>query len=130
MERFRQVFRQIDEHQDMVVVLHARNEAALLTRPFNRERIVIGPPQNESFELELPNETISVLMDPGHDLEDAHSFMMRTCATDPFFAVTQLKGHSYSIAKRGRTIKDTALPTKPDFSSYMQGSKPGFSPGN
>jgi len=119
--------------KDSTLILSFPGRIAALVS--ENSRIVIGPPQNGSFELELRNGTISVLMDPGRDLEDAPSFTVRTLsgatrATDTFFAVTQLKGQSYSMAKRGRIIKETALPTKPDFSSYLQGSKTGFSSGN
>lgn len=115
-----------------LILSFPRQIAALVSE---NSRIMITPPQNGIFEVVLFNGTISVLMDRKHDSKGTQPFSVRTLtgitrSFGSFFAVTHHKNQSYSMAKHGRIIKETILSTKPDFSSYLHGTKSGFSSSN
>ena len=92
-------------------------------------RIVVSPLQNGRYEVDLRVGTISALLDPNRDRKRDPVFAVRTHsgvteATGTFYAVTEYKGQTYSAVKKGRVIKKTVPPTKPDFSAYLKQYKP------
>ena len=92
-------------------------------------RIVLSPLQNGRYEVDLRVGTISALLDPNRDRNRDPAFAVRTHsgvteATGTFYAVTEYKGQTYSAVKKGRVIKKTVPPTKPDFSAYLKQYKP------
>ena len=79
--------------------------------------------------MDLRVGTISALLDPNRDRNRDPAFAVRTHsgvteATGTFYAVTEYKGQTYSAVKKGRVVKKTVPPTKPDFSAYLKQYKP------
>ena len=100
-------------------------------------RIVIDPPQNGSFELGLRSGTVSVLTEP--EYEDSIRTPSLTVSTpsgstrssdDGFFAVTQNRGQTYLMTKRGKVEKKSTLLDNPHFSPRPNRRINGFSPSN
>jgi hypothetical protein len=99
----------------------------IAARVGENSRIIIAPSENDRFEVNLQNGTISAFLDPKRDKEKGPVFAIRTKsgvteATGTFYAVTEYKGQAYAAVKKGKVKKETVPPTKPDFSAYLKKS--------
>lgn len=89
---------------------------------------VLGPAQDNHYEVKLLRGTVTSLLDPQRDRQKEPTFAVRgsggiTEATGTFYAVTEYKGQTYSAVKKGKVVKKTLPPDKPDFSAYLKKAK-------
>ncbi len=89
---------------------------------------VVSPESDGRIEIDLQVGTLTALLDPERNMEEAPIFAIRgsggvTEATGTFYAVTEYKGQTYTSVKKGKVKKETTPPAKPDFAAYLKRAK-------
>jgi hypothetical protein len=100
----------------------------IVVRLSENTSVVLGPAQDNHYEVKLLRGTVTALLDPQRDRQKEPTFAVRgsggiTEATGTFYAVTEYKGQTYSAVKKGKVVKKTLPPDKPDFSAYLKKAK-------